>query len=268
MTEMLATTSDKLVEVVPRIVFALVVLMVGAIAAWLARKAVLRLFDFIGLDKLVAKVNIDRALRTLGIHSRVSRIFGFLVYWLIVLFALLLMSEVLELGAVSEAIGSIVAYIPHLIVGLLILVIGLLVGRLLRDIVSTSLARAGIAASNILGFVVQTVIVIFVCLLALRQVGFNVDIITTNIAVILGVLLVSAGLAVAIAVRPVLENYFICRQLKQHLRLGDHVEFDGVKGEVVSLSITSVVVRQGNHDVVIPARQLFEQRFSRSRPNA
>ena len=267
-TEMLATVSDKLVDIVPQIILALVVLMVGAIVAGFARKATLRLFDFIGLDKLAAKVSIDRAIQTLGIHSSVSKILGFLVYWLIVLFALLLMSEVLELTAVSEAIGLIVAYIPRLIAGLLILVIGLLVGRLLRDIVSTSLARAGIDASDILGFVVQTIIIIFVCLLALRQVGFNVDIITTNIAVILGVLLVSSGLAVAVAIRPVLESYFVCRQLKYHIRQGDHVEFEDVKGEVVDFSLTSVVVHQGNHDVVIPARRLFEQRFSRSRSRA
>jgi hypothetical protein len=267
-SEMLSATSDKIVEIVPLIALAFIVLIVGAVAAGLARNIVLRVADFIGLDKLAAKVNVDRALRVIGLKSSFSRILGFLVYWLIVLFALLLVSEVLKLGTVSQAIGSIVAYIPDLIGGLLILVIGLLVGRFFRDVVSTSLARAGIAASEALGIIVQAVVIIFVCLLALRQVGFNVDIITTNLAVILGVVLVSVGLATAIAIRPVLENVFVCRQLKQFLRKGDHIDFDGVKGEVKEISLTSVIVHQGSHDVVIPARQLFEQRFLRQNSGA
>jgi len=266
-SEMLAQISNNIVEIVPQIVLAIVVFVIGAVVASIARKAVLHLFDFMGLDKLANKVNVDRGLKAIGIQSSLSKIVGLLVYWLIILMALVLVSDVLKLGTVSEAIGAIVSYIPHLIAGLLILVIGLLIGRFFRDAVSTSLARANIASSAALGFIVQAVIIIFVSLLALKQVGLDVSVITTNIAVILGVLLVTSGLAVALAIRPVLENYFICRQLKCHLHCGDQVECDGVQGEVIEISLTSVVVRQGDHDVIIPARLFFEQRFSKKTHN-
>ena len=264
---MIATSSEQLVEIVPKVLLALFVLVVGYIVARVVRKIVLHVFDFFGLDKLACKVNMDKALRSIGIKRNVSGILGFLVFWLILLVALLLMSEALDLGAVSEAIGAIVAYIPHLIAGLLILVIGLLLGRFLRDIVSTSLARTGIAASEILGVIVQVIIVIFVCLLALKQVGFDVSVITTNVSVILGVLLVSIGLAIALAVRPVLENIFACRQLRSSLQVGDQIGFDGVEGEVKSFSLSNVVIQDGNKEIVVPARLLFEQRFSRTSKN-
>ena len=239
------------------------VFVVGIVLAHMARRAVLHLFDFIGLDKLANKVGVDKELRVIGVQSGISKIVGLLVYWLIILMALTLMSEVLKLGTVSEAIGLIVAYIPHLIAGLLILVVGLLVGRFFRDAVSTSLARAGIASSQALGFILQVIIVIFVCLLALRQVGFDVSVITTNIAVILGVLLVSAGVAIALAIRPILENYFICRQLRVHLRVGDRVRCGDIEGEVVSFSLTSVVIRNGDTDTIVTARYFFDKRFSK-----
>jgi small-conductance mechanosensitive channel len=266
-SQMIATSSEQLVEIVPKVLLALFVLVVGYIVARVVRKIVLHVFDFFGLDKLACKVNMDKALRSIGIKRNVSGILGFLVFWLILLVALLLMSEALDLGAVSEAIGAIVAYIPHLIAGLLILVIGLLLGRFLRDIVSTSLARTGIAASEILGVIVQVIIVIFVCLLALKQVGFDVSVITTNVSVILGVLLVSIGLAIALAVRPVLENIFACRQLRSSLQVGDQIGFDGVEGEVKSFSLSNVVIQDGNKEIVVPARLLFEQRFSRTSKN-
>ena len=263
-SEMMVTASDQLVEVVPQVILALIILAVGALVAHIAKRIVLHIFDFLGLDKLAAKVNVDKALHAVGIKRSVSRIVGLLVYWLIVLFALLLMSEALELGTiVSEAIGAIVAYIPRLIAGLLILVIGLIVGRFFRDVVSTSLARAGIAASTILGHIVQAIIVIFVCLIALKQVGFDVSVITTNIAVILGVLLISGGLALALAARPVLEEFFISRQLSRHLKRGDVITYEDVEGEVVEFSPTNVVIRSNGEDVVLPVRKLFEGQFSK-----
>ena len=266
-SQMLSTSGEQLVEIVPKVLLALFILVVGYIVARVVKKMVLHIFDFFGLDKLACKVKMDRALRSIGIKRSVSGILGFLVFWLIILIALLLMSEALDLGAVSEAIGAIVAYIPHLIAGLLILVIGLLLGRFFRDIVSTSLARTGIAASEVLGVIVQVVIIIFVCLIALRQVGFDVSEITTNVSVILGVILASIGLAVALSVRPVLENIFACRQLRSGLRVGDSIEFDGVKGEVKSFTLTSVVVEDGKKEIIIPARLLFEKSFSRSTKN-
>jgi len=260
---MITTSGEQFVEIVPKVLLALFVLVVGYIVARVVKKIVLHVFDFFGLDKLACKVNIDKALRSVGIKRNVSGILGLLVFWLIILFALLLMSEALDLGAISEAIGAIVAYIPHLIAGLLILAIGLLLGRFLRDIVSTSLARTGIAASEVLGVIVQVIIIIFVCLLALKQVGFDVSVITTNVSVILGVLLVSVGLAIALAIRPVLENVFACRQLRSGLRIGDSIEFEGTKGEITSFTLTSVVVRDGNKEIIVPSRLLFERQFTR-----
>jgi hypothetical protein len=262
-SEALKSVGEQFIAIVPKIILALLLLALGIVFAHVAKRIALRLFDFIGLDKLSAKVNVDKAIRALGIVSSISKILSLLIYWLIVFMALLLVSEILSLQAVSDAIGAIVAYIPRLIGGLLILIIGLLVGRFLRDVFSKSLAQTGIIASDILGHIAQVVIVIFACIMALRQVGFDVTVITTNIAVILGVLLVSAGLAVALAVRPLLENFFVCQQLRQQLRPGDEIRFDDINGKVVRFSLTSVTVRSGENDIVIPARQLFEQRFSK-----
>ena len=265
---MLSATSEKLVEIVPQIVLALIILVVGIVLARLARKIVRHFADFIGLDKLAAKVNIDRALRSIGLSGSITSVLVLLVYWLLILFFFVLATDALGLESVSDAIGSIVGYIPHLIAALIIVVIGLLVGQFLRDVVSNSLSRAGIAASTVLGYIVQTIIIIFVCVLALGQIGLDVSLITTHMAIVVGVLLVTMGIALAIAARPLLENMLICRQVKQHLKIGDHVHFEGVDGEVVSFSLTSVIIRHGEKDFILPARQLFEQRYERKRSDA
>lgn len=259
--EMVSGTSNNLVKIVPQLLLTIVVLLAAFVVAHVAYKLVLKFADFVGLDKLAAKVNVDRALRTVGIRSNISKILGFLIYWFTILFALLLLSEILDLGAASDAIGAIVAYIPHLIIGLLLVVIGLLIGRFLRDVVSTSLARAGLTASAVLGHLVQALIVLFACLLALRQIGFDVSIIMTNIAVILAVLLASAGLAVALGLRPVLEQSFCARQLKQLLKVGDHIEIDGLHGTVLTISFSHVILRAENKEIVIPARRFCEMPF-------
>lgn len=266
-SEMLAGTSAKFIEIFPQLIITVAVLIVGAVVAHIAYKLVLKLSDFVGLDKIAAKVNIDHALKTIGIKSSISRIVGILVYWLIILFALMLLSETLEFGTVSDAIGAIVAYIPRLIVGLLLLVVGLVIGRFLRDVVSTSLARVGMTASAVLGHLVQIIIILFACLLALRQIGFDVSIITTNVAVIVAVVLASAGLAVALGIRPVLEQMFCGRQVRQLIRKGDHVEIDGVNGEVVGITLTHVQIETDSGIASVPSKKFCEGNFTKRKHN-
>ncbi|MBT3835034.1 hypothetical protein HOF56_02180 [Candidatus Peribacteria bacterium] len=265
-SELLSQTSDKIVEVVPQIILALLVLIVSIIVARIACKLVKHIFDVLGLDKIANKVNVDRMLRMVGIKRSVSSIFCFLIYWLIILAALLLITDILQLGAVSDAIGAIVSYIPHLIVGLFILVIGLILGRFLRDVVSTFCAKAGISYAELLGAVVQVVIVIFVCLIALQQIGFDVSVITMNAARILAILFIAISFAGALAAKPFLENAITCMQLKSHLKIGDHIDCEcDIKGEIVKFLITGVVIKSGDSTVVIPAKKLFENKFKISK---
>lgn len=262
-TELLTGTSEKFVEIVPQLLLTLVVLVVGVVVSHLAYKLVLKLSDVIGLDKLAGKVNIDRALRLVGIRSSISKILGLLVYWLAILFILMLLSKTLNLGTASDAIGAIVSYIPNLIIGLLILVFGLLIGRFLRDVVSSALVRTGVTASVILGNLIQLVIILFACLLALRQIGFDVSVITTNIAIIIAVFLATGGIALALGLRPVLEQYFCSRQLKQLIEYGDHIDINGASGTVKSITLTHVVLKSAHGDLLVPAHDFFEQRFTK-----
>ena len=158
-SEMFFSTSEQFLEIVPQVFLALAILIAGVFVARFARTIVRRMADFIGLDKLAAKVNMDRALRMMGFSGSITNVLVTLVYWLLVLFFLLLASDALGLESVSLAIGAIAGYIPHLIAALIIVVIGLLLGQLLRDVVSTSLARAGIAAGYALGYLVQVIII-------------------------------------------------------------------------------------------------------------
>ena len=266
-TELVSSTSAKFVEIAPQLLFTLIVLVVGVIVAHLSYKLVLKLSDVVGLDKLAGKVNIDRALRLIGIRRTLSRILGLLVYWFAVFFVLLLLSKTLDLGTASDAIGAIVSYIPNLIIGLLLLVFGLLIGRFLRDIVSSALVRTGVTASTILGHLTQVVIILFACLLALRQIGFDVSIITTNVAIILAVLLATSGLALSMGLRPLLEQAFCSRQLKQLLKVGDHIELNGVSGTVVAITLTHVVLQNAHGDLLVPANDFFVHHFIRQSDN-
>lgn len=263
--ELLTGTMQQFINVLPKMLVTIVILAVGVIIAHLAYKTVLKLSEVIGLDKLAAKVNIDRALKMIGLRMALSKILGLLIEWLIILFTLFLLAEILEFHAASDAVGAIVAYIPRLIIALLLLVLGLLLGRLLKDIVMHALRRTGTAASMTLGVLVQVVTVLFTCLLALRQIGFDVSIFTTNVAIIIAVLLGSAGLATALGLRPLLEQYFFTRYVKTLLRPGDVVRLKDIEGEVITITIAGIVLKNEAGETVLPARELCEGRFTKIR---
>jgi protein-S-isoprenylcysteine O-methyltransferase Ste14 len=95
----------------------------------------------------------------------------------------------------AELLNRIVLYIPNIIVAIFILIIGMFMATLLRNIVKTAASNSGISHSNILAKIVEVVVLVFAVMVALEQLNIASRIIELVITVTLG----SFGLAFALA---------------------------------------------------------------------
>ena len=163
----------KILSFIPNFLGALVIILLGWLVSWLLEKGFARLFKFIGLDKLASRLKFDIGLKQAHIKKTTSQILAVIIYWIVFLLFITSALDTLGLEVVSQSIDSLLAYIPDVIAGLLIILIGVLIANFSRDFVMTTAASAKISYAKTLSKITQWVLLIFIIVIALNQVGIN-----------------------------------------------------------------------------------------------
>lgn len=264
LNDTLSSTTDKVWGLLPEILFAIVVIFVGWLAAVLVHHIVLWVLNFFAVDKLAAKTPLQSILKSVGIQKSVSEILGLLVFWLVLLLTLVIAADSLHLEQVSEGLAMITGYIPQVIASILIIVFGMLLAKFLQMVVSQGLSRMDIAYTKFVGKAVQIVVLLFVFIAAVDQLGIDLDYVLNGMITFFSVLLLMLGLGAAIGARTVLDNAVACQQVKRQLPLGSSVKIDGMNGRVIDYTLTSVVLDVDDTETVLPATHLLTHKYTQS----
>jgi hypothetical protein len=135
---------DQIVSYIPGILGALVLLAIAWLLATLLRAIVVRVLDASGLARRLSE---DAEVRPQD-RTSISQTIGNVVYWLVFLLFLPAVLDALNLQGlltpVQGLVNEILAFLPNLLGALLILFIGWLVARIVRQIVTNLLAGMGI----------------------------------------------------------------------------------------------------------------------------
>ncbi|GAA0227344.1 hypothetical protein ACFFQF_11670 [Haladaptatus pallidirubidus] len=119
------------IALLPRLVGALVILLIGWVIGRAVAAVVRRIADRIELDRMVLDTPLGRMLG--GTESAVSGAFGKLAAWFIYALAILAAANVLAIATLSEWVATAVSYLPALIAGLLVIVLGFVVADFIGD---------------------------------------------------------------------------------------------------------------------------------------
>lgn len=179
----------------PRLALAIAVLIGGWLLAKGAKFAVVRGLRAINFHVLTERAGMDGFLEQGGIRSDTTDIFGALVYWLVVLAALVIAFNSLGLTYVTDLLGKVVLFVPKVIVALLILAFGAYFARFIGNAVITYCRNVGIQDADLLGNLAQYAIIAFVVLIALDQVSVGGDIIRQSFLIMLAGVVFALALA-------------------------------------------------------------------------
>ena len=179
----------------PRLALALAVLVAGWLLAKVARFALVKALRAINFSVLTERAGMDGFLRQGGIETDTTGIFGVLVYWLVILAALIIAFNGLGLTYVTDLLQMVILFMPKVIVALLILAFGAYFARFVGDAVVTYCRNVGVQDSALLGRLAQYAIVAFVVLIALDQVNVGGEIIRESFLVILAGVVFALALA-------------------------------------------------------------------------
>lgn len=253
LSQSIASAGEKVWTLLPEILFAIVVVFVGWLAAVLIHHIVLYILNFFAIDKLAAKTPLQTMLRSIGIHKNISDILGWLIFWMIVLLTLIVAADTLHLQQVSSGLSVVTNYIPQVIVSLLIVVFGMLLAKFLQMLTVQALTRMDISYKKFVGTAVQLVVLVFVFVAAVDQLGFNLSYVVNGLITIASVVLLMLGLGAAFGARTVLDNAIACQQLRRQLPVGTQVHIKSEQGRVAEYTLTNVILETDHGTKVLPA---------------
>ena len=179
----------------PRLLVALVVVIGGWLLAKVARFAVTRTLRAINFNVLTERSGMDGFLRQGGMAGDTTSIFGTLVYWLVILAALLIAFNGLGLTYITDLLGRVVWFVPNVFVALLVIAFGSYFARFVGDTVVTYCRNVKLQDAVFLGRLAQYAIMVFVVLIALDQIRVGGDIVRQSFLVILGGVVFALALA-------------------------------------------------------------------------
>ena len=130
---------NQIAITLPKIIGAILILLIGWIIAKLLKKAIVKLLQIIRLNTLSEKVGIEKFLKEGGLKKTAVDLIGSLFYWIIMLTVILAVFNSLQLNSAQELFNSIILFIPNIIVSLVILLFGLYAAKFISTILSSSL---------------------------------------------------------------------------------------------------------------------------------
>jgi hypothetical protein len=193
--ESLKTFWTEFGNFLPQLTAALLLLIVGWLIAKLIRKAFVRVLRLLRVDVAAEKSGIENFLLRGGVQFTTVTILGSLVYWLTLFIVLFAALNILGLQAAADVFNKIILYIPNVIVAIVVLIFGTMFAKFIQGISLTYLSNVGFEGAQLVSYLAQYAIVIFVVSIALEQLAIGGQVLVSAFQIAFGGLCLALALA-------------------------------------------------------------------------
>ena len=199
--EFLESTIAEVIAFLPRLIGAIIILLIGWFLGRLVAGLVKRIVDKAEIDRMVLGTPLGRALG--GTERAVSKAFGKIAAWFVYALAILAAADVLAVELLSGWIAEAVSYIPAFIAGLLIIVLGFVLADFVGDAIERTETTTGTSYTSWFATGVRMFLYFVVITVGLGTMGVDTEILyifATALAWgLAAAVAIGVGLGVAIA---------------------------------------------------------------------
>lgn len=242
--------------VLPDLLQAGILLLLGWLGAWITRLVILRFGS--GLDRLLATLHQGPLESVSRSRWSITVIAGNLAFWIVIAASVIAASRAAGLALLADWLLGMLRYLPSLLISGAILFIGHLISQGLRDLVHGYADSRGIQHGAMLAQVTGGLVLAFTLLLALGQAGLDVTllehIITLAIAAFFGASAIAFGIGTADSVRNIMASHYLRRQFQP----GQTVRFGDLEGQLLAITSVAVLLDTDTGQALIPARRFME----------
>ena len=179
----------------PRVLVAVLLLIIGWLVARGVRRLVLWLLRLLRLEAAAERTGLDDFLVRGGVRLTVVTLVGQIFYWGLLLIFTVTVFNVLGLTMGPELMDRLTRFVPNVVAALIVLVFGTLAARFIRGFVEAYLGNVGMKGGASIGLLVQGALLAFVAVLALEQLGIAVNLLVSAFQLAFGGLCLALALA-------------------------------------------------------------------------
>ena len=183
------------IDFIPKLLGALVVLVLGAIIASAVARLVARLTRVLRIDALVSKLKIEQSLEHIGVRVVISDILAWLVKWFLLVVFFVTAVDILGWLQIVYFLNKVLLYLPNVAVAVAILLIGLVVGSFIGEVVKKVVLAAKLDGSDLLALVARWAVIVFALMAALIQLKVAEQLIQILFAGLVVMFALAGGLA-------------------------------------------------------------------------
>jgi hypothetical protein len=188
-----------------KFLLAAIILGLGWIVGHLLGKGISRLLVKLGLEDLLHKTILGKALHRSGITC--VKFFEIIIRWIVYLFALLLALEIFQIRMLENLLQTAPEYLPNIIVGLIILFIGLVISDLISDMIKVISAEAKVEFAAIIALTIRLICYYVVLIISLGVMKIDVTVLNTIGNTLSWGISIGIGLGLGIALGFGLKDY-------------------------------------------------------------
>ncbi len=245
-------------EHIPAIVGALVLVAIGWVVAKLLAVVGKRLSGRL-LNRLPLGPEQDDASGARGALSVLPAVIGSFVFWVVLILVVVAAVEILGLPILTDLFSRLAVYLPNIIAAVALVVGGFAVARIARGLVARGATVMRLEAqAEVLAGTAHALILAIAGVMALEQLGIQGRILELVLAVTLGSILAAGGLAFALGARSAVANIVAARYVAQVCRVGQEIEIEGIRGSIVQMTSTAVIVESKEGRVMVPAARFHD----------
>src|SRR2546423_4836538 len=150
-SQALLTSVAVFLAAIPAIVGAIVLLIIGWIVAGVVAALVVRLLRAIRIDQLADRAGVTTFLRRANVRADAAGVIAGIAKWYIRLVFLLLAANAVGLTAVSGIVTSVLAFLPNLLVAMVILGVFSWLASTAKNVVAGGMESAGLPNAGAIG---------------------------------------------------------------------------------------------------------------------
>jgi len=167
-----------MISVLPKIIGAIIILIIGYIVGKFIGGLVRKILEKTTLDnKLIKGTIIDRVLQSanMSFENMMGKIVSIFFYVIFILAAI----DILDIELLSVFVSEVLLYLPNLIAGILVLVIGLIAVEWITKLIIHTTKEYKVISADLVTMAVRAILIFFIIMIALDQWRIDTSIIYT-----------------------------------------------------------------------------------------
>ncbi len=247
---------------IPNIVLGIIIMIIGLIIAKIITKAIKKLLAKVGVDKIGDQLNEIEFISKSNVEIKISSLFSTIIYYFLVALIAVIAADIVNLPALTNIVSELLILIPKILMALVILMIGVLFAEVIRKIVLTALNSIGIPSANLIASFIFYFLVINFALSALKQAEISTEILSQNISIVIGGIVLAFSIGYGLASKSVVANFLGSYYIKDKFNVGDTVTFEGIKGQIIDISNNAIRIKTEDSTVIFPLSEATKNKIT------